>query len=292
MRYEKIILEAGHGISFDISNRTNGELIIRTLSIEKANVDLPNYANPVIPEGYTHICGEWNNGFVIEKYSTGSQFVWIPVGSLRSNGTLDGRHFSTKFGRRNYWKNRFSNDEYYEPLNDELLMQLESVRKYGGFYISRYRISKATNDKPQSVKDAIPWVKINYYNAKKIAVSMEQSRDVTSHLTFGSEFDSMIDWFIQSGAKSYEEILKDSTDWNAKDFSEKAIRTGSREERCINNIYDFEENMNEWTQEQRGSFYYVIRGFLCNYYSIALRSYIGPYSECSNTGFRVTLYIK
>ncbi|MCI8384735.1 MAG: hypothetical protein HFJ33_07815 [Clostridia bacterium] len=101
-----------------------------------------------IPEGYNHICGEWNNGFVIERCSDGSQFVWIPVGSLDSNGKLDGEKFSEKFGRRNYMNNEFSDDGFNEALNGELLEQLESVKKYGKFYISRYNISESSAGKP------------------------------------------------------------------------------------------------------------------------------------------------
>ena len=99
-RYEKFVLEAEKGITFEVSEETSGELIIRALN--KANVYSENYANPPILEGYKHVCGEWNNGFVIERCSDGSQFVWIPVGSLDSNGTLDGVSFTEKFGRRNY----------------------------------------------------------------------------------------------------------------------------------------------------------------------------------------------
>ena len=95
-RYEKFVLEAEKGITFEVSEGTSGELIAT------ANVYSTNYVNPPIPEGYKHVCGEWNNGFVIERCSDGSQFVWIPVGSIDSNGTLDGEHFSEKFGRRNY----------------------------------------------------------------------------------------------------------------------------------------------------------------------------------------------
>ena len=102
----------------------------------KANVYSTNYVNPPILEGYKHICGKWNNGFVIERCSDGSQFVWIPVGSLDSNGILDGEHFSEKFGRRSYdVLDKFSDDDYNEPLNGELVKQVESVKKYGGFYI-------------------------------------------------------------------------------------------------------------------------------------------------------------
>lgn len=100
-RYKKIVLEAEKGITFEFSEKTSEKLIIRAQNVDRANVYYINYANPPIPERYKHVCGEWNNGFVIERCSDGSQFVWIPVGSLDYNGTLDGKRFWEKFGRRN-----------------------------------------------------------------------------------------------------------------------------------------------------------------------------------------------
>lgn len=300
MRYEKLVLEAEKGITFEVSEGTRGEFIIRALNIEKANVYSEWYANPLVPKGYKHICGEWNNGFVIERCSDGSQFVWIPVGSLDSNGTLDGEHFSEKFGRRNYRQNEFSDGEFNEPLSDELLRQLESVKKYGGFYISRYHISKGANDKPQSVKGAMPWVNINWFDAKEVASTMEQSREVTSHLAFGAEYDSVLEWFMKSGAKSPKEIVEASTNWgnywNTKSSPKQVVETGSREKWSVNNIYDFAGNVDEWTQEQNESSHRVIRGGNCNYdgngYPVAYRSYDDPNCHYDNTGFRATLYIK
>ena len=134
-RYEKFVLEAERGITVEVSEGTSGELIIRALNNATANVYSTNYVNPPIPEGYKHVGGEWNNGFVIERCSDGSQFVWVPVGSLNSNGTLDGEHFSEKFGRRKYMNGKFSrdNDNFHEALKDELLEQLESVKNMGDF---------------------------------------------------------------------------------------------------------------------------------------------------------------
>ena len=250
-RYEKFVLEAEKGITFEVSEGTSGELIIRALNIATANVYSTNYANPLIPEGYKHVCGEWNNGFVIERCSDGSQFVWIPVGSLDSNGTLDGEHFSEKFGRRNYMSNEFSDDEFNEALNDELLEQLESVKKYGGFYISRYNISKSSAGKPQSVKGVMPWVNINFDDAKKVASTIEDNEAVKSHLTFGAEYDSVLEWFIKTEVKTLAEIAEDSTEWgnhwNTENSPRKVVETGSREKWCANNIYDFAGNVDEWT---------------------------------------------
>ena len=299
-RYEKFVLEAEKGITFEVSEGTRGELIIRALNIATANVYSTNYVNPPIPEGYKHVCGEWNNGFVIERCSDGSQFVWIPVGSLDSNGTLDGEHFSEKFGRRNYMNNEFSDDEFNEALNDELLEQLESVKKYGGFYISRYNISKSSEGKPQLVKGIMPWVNINFDDAKKIASTIEDNEAVKSHLTFGAEYDSVLEWFIKTEVKTLAEIAEDSTEWgnhwNTENSPKKVVETGSREEGCANNIYDFAGNVDEWTQEQNESSRRVIRGGNYNNFGyvfpVAYRYYDFPDCNSILTGFRATLWIK
>ena len=296
-RYEKFVLEAEKGITFEVLKGTSGELIIRALNIATANGYSTNYVNPPIPEGYKHVCGEWNNGFVIERCSDGSQFVWIPVGSLDSNGTLDGKDFSEKFGRRNYMDDEFSDDEFNEALNDELL---ESVKRYGGFYISRYNISKSSEGKPQSVKGVMPWVNINFDDAKKVASTIEDNEVVKSHLTFGAEYDSVLEWFIKTEVKTLAEIAEDSTEWgnhwNTENSPRKVVETGSREEWCANNIYDFAGNVDEWTQEKNESSYRVIRGgnydFIGDYYPVADRNYYNPNLSYGSTGFRATLYIK
>lgn len=299
-RYEKIVLEAEKGITFEVSDGTSGELIIRALNIATANVYSTNYVNPPIPEGYKHVCGEWNNGFVIERCSDGSQFVWIPVGSLDSNGTLDGEHFSEKFGRRDYMNDEFSDNKFNEALNGKLLEQLESVKKYGGFYMSRYNISKSSARKPQSVKGVMPWINISFNNAKKIASTIEDNEVVKSHLTFGAEYDSVLEWLIKTEVKTLAEIAEDSTEWgnhgNTENSPRKVVETGSREKWCANNICDFAGNVDEWTQEQNKSSYRVIRGGNCYSYGynrpVAYRNFGIPISFYKVTGFRATLYIK
>ena len=294
-RYEKFVLEAEKGITFEVSEGTRGKLIIRA-----TNVCSKNYANPPIPKGYRHILGEWNNGFTIERDSDGSQFVWIPVGSLDSNGTLDGENFSEKFGRRNYMKDKFSDNAFNEALNGELCKQLKSVRKYGGFYISRYNISRSKKGKLQSVKGVRPWVGINFDDVKKVASTIEDNEAVKSHLTFGAEYDSVLEWFIKTKVKTLAEIAKDSTEWgnywDTENSPRKVVETGSREEWCANNIYDFAGNVNELTQELYQISYRVIRGGCYydgeNLCSVACRFCSDPLDDFNYTGFRATLWIK
>ena len=298
-RYQKFVLEAEEGITFDVSEGTSGELIIRALNIAKPNVFSANYVNPPIPEGYKYICGEWNNGFVIERCSDGSQFVWIPVESLDANGTLDGEHFSEKFGRRNYRGDKFSDYAFHETLNGKLLEQQKSVEKYGGFYISRYNISESSAGKPQSVKGFMPYVGLTFYNAMKIASTIEDNEAVKSHLTFGAEYDSVLEWFIKTKVKTFVDIAKDSTEWgnhwNAENSPKKAVKTGIREEWCVNNIYDFTGNVSEWTQEQYRSSHRVIRGSSYLFKGecpVAYRLNSHPNDNYGDNGFRATLCIK
>ena len=304
-RYEKFVLKAENGITFEVSERTRGELIIKARNITTSNAEdstnYVNYENPPIPEGYKHICGEWNNGFVIERFFDGSQFVWIPVGSLNSNGTLNGENFLDKFGRRIYkWYHEFSDDSFNEFLYGDLLAQAKSVSKYGGFYISRYNISKSSAGKPQSVKGAMPWVNIDFHYADIFASMIEENETVKSHLIFGAEYDSVLEWFIETKAKTLIEIAEDSTGWgnhrNTENSPGRLVETGSREEWCVNNIYDFAGNVNEWTQEMFESSDYVIRGG--NYKNdgskcpVAHRFSSDPTRYYDNTSFRAALYIK
>ena len=146
----------------------------------------------------------------------------------------------------------------------------------------------------------MPWVNINFDDAKKIASTIEDNEAVKSHLTFGAEYDSALEWFIKTEVKTLAEIAEDSTEWgnhwNTENSLREVVETGSREEWCVNNIYDFAGNVNEWTQEQHGSWLSTIRGGFCYSngvnYPVAYRYYDNPINDFRDTGFRATLYIK
>jgi len=226
-RCKKFVLEAESGIIFEVSTEKNGEVVIRAKKNNTPNVYSENYTNPPIPEGYKYLEGEWNDGFVIEKVSDKSQFIWIPVGFLNPDGTLDGEHFTEKFGKRNYTNDIFSEYEFDEQLEGELLEQLESVKKYGGFYISRYNISRDREGKPHSKKSCTSWTSITWYEAKNAAESMEQKDSIKSHLIYGAEYDSVLAFFEKLGKKPI---------------------------RC-----DSFETLPEWTQENNNGYFKVVR---------------------------------
>lgn len=258
-----------------------------------------DYTNPPIPEDWLYVEGKWNSGYVIQDFD-GNQFVWVPVGFLDSNGTLDGIHFSEKFGRRNYLDDEFSDVKFNEKLDDELLKQWESVKKYGGFYISRYNISqnKETGD-AQSVKGEIPWTNINWHDAMEVAKDFGSGASVNSHLPFGAEYDSILEWFIKSGARTEEEVVRKSNEWgnfwNNKNPIIEVVKTGTHEKWSTMHICDFAGNVAEWTQEMNESSYRVIRGGYDEYgndYPVAYRDFCYPNRDFFDIGFRAALYIK
>ena len=352
-RYKKLVFEAKEGMFYEVYEGTNGELIItvayeETKAIEEEALEdskaidevtevlnnketteinetetesiVGNYKNPPIPEGYKYVEGEWNNGFVIERASDESQFVWVPVGNLEPNGfrwytwnpncKVKGK-YKYKFGIRNYQSSLYDFDTSYQKFRDPFLDndegitiiqdQEKSIIKYGGFYVSRYDISKnKKNDAPQSIKGEIPWTNLNYEDAWKIASEMELTDTIKSHLIFGAEYDSILEWFIESGARYVSEI-KDSSSWgnyhNSVNSPRKLVKTGSNEKWCTNRIYDFAGNVYKWTQEIDYLGMSIFRGgsYMNNgeSYCVAHRkSRYGSKRAFNNCAIRVALYIK
>ena len=243
---------------------------------------------------------DWKNkNEVNELMETYNQLVWMPVNMLSATRTLDRNHFNEKFGRMNYRNEKFSESEYNEPLVGELAETKESIDTYGGCYITRYKISrdKATGE-PRSIKGADPWKEIDFPTAKNVAATMAKSKNLMSHLTYGAEYDTRINWPIETGTVTKEEIAENSTRlgnyYNNNNYPKAVVKTG--EDGCVNNIYGFAGNVDEWTQEQNKSLYYIIRGGVCadsGYYCpVAYRNNGDPSCRYYFTGFRATFYIK
>lgn len=305
-RYKKLVFENGNarifeaavpkGKCFKISEGKEGELIIKTVPEITAN-----YTRPPVPRGYEYVEGGWNDGFVIERCSDGSQFVWVPVGSLDCDGESCISPFSEKFGRRN-----FGNNNVFGKCTERYTKTLEafynSVDKYGGFYISRYVISQNDRGKPQSISGAEPWVNISCVEATDRALNFSDSVDDTVwyHRPYACEYDSVLAWFVKSGARTLEEIKKDSSGWgnykNSKDSAGKIAKTGSNEEWCTNRIYDFAGNVREFTAEKYLSTGAVCRGGSYKHegpvYAVGSRHACSPICKFDDIGFRVAMYIK
>ena len=201
----------------------------------------------------------------------------------------------------------------YEMLAQELeqkyLEIIESIKKYGGFYIGRYETgglsSTAVINKMNTDIGSQNW----YTMYKKCLALKGNNNNITTMMITGSLWDETLDWIVSSGATNsegtaltYQLVGSNSTTFGnyynatfnyiAKDAEmptateTKAISTntripaGSAEYTKINNIYDMAGNVYDWTTEAYSTYYRVYRGgsFYDNgvSYPMAHRNYYGP----------------
>ena len=147
---------------------------------------------------------------------------------------------------------------------DEYKAMIESVSKYGGFYIGRYELSESGVKKDQPTLTYTNW-----YNLYKKCKELNASNKVEARMIWGCQWDVTMNWLISSGAKTSDEVNKDSSTWGnysnyntANNYTEGTAgyeknagspqNTGSSENWKANNIYDLAGNVWEWTQEASG----------------------------------------
>ena len=155
---------------------------------------------------------------------------------------------------------------------DEYKAMIESVSKYGGFYIGRYELSEAGVQKDKATLNT-NWY--NLYNACRNS-KLQASDKVKTQMIWGCQWDVTMNWLISSGAKTSDEVNKDSSSWgNYQGTSVKAdngttvlkasgrsqkLNTGKTTFTMANNIYDLAGNCREWTQEAHYTFDRADRG--------------------------------
>lgn len=210
----------------------------------------PSYKNPFIPEGFEYLKGDWYNGFTIINKSDGSEFVWIPVGALESDGTLDGVNFTEQFGRRP-WEDKDVISDLHEKVDPEFI---QSIKEHGGFYFSAYEASKK-DGKIVFKGDQCPYSGVHYHYARfdYCPDYAKENPGISSILPYGAVYDTVFKWIVQFGYKTYEEVAVDSTSWgcyrNNPHINYCRVNTGYSEEFCVCNIYDLAGNHDEWSQE-------------------------------------------
>ncbi len=154
---------------------------------------------------------------------------------------------------------------------DEYKAMIESVSKYGGFYIGRYELSEAGVQKDKATLTNTSW-----YNLYKKCTELQASDKVKTRMIWGCQWDVTMNWLISSGAKTSDKVNKDSRSWgNYKGTSVTAddgtteikasgknakLNTGKTTFTMANNIYDLAGNCSEWTQEASESIRRNTRG--------------------------------
>ena len=168
--------------------------------------------------------------------------------------------------------------EFLIQLEQEFNGMIESVEKYGGFYVGRYETGNIYNDKVVIVKYNNQINSQTWYNLYKKCKDLKNTNiNIETGIIWGSQWDRILIWLVESGNKNKQEII-DSTTWgnyNNVTFSYKdskgktknknsgesiIILAGSSEYTKANNIYDLAGNIYEWTMESIGGYNRIYRG--------------------------------
>ena len=235
----------------------------------------------------------------------GSEYVWVSThetplqqrnfGSFFSGGSISSYHDDTTLPA-------------YQAMS-------ESVGFYEGFYVGRYEASQACGS---SLADYVPaskpvtssqsgriWIQFSPQDATIACENLYRTNPtVQGFFLWGCNWDTTLQWLVDTGNKTYEEVASNSTSWgnySNDDFSPGARGnyTGAYEQAKANNIYDLAGNNWEWTQERYGSNYvmrsggYNLMGGSCpgDYYPASIRDPLPGNNHHPNVCFRVGLFV-
>ncbi len=256
---------------------------------------------------------------------TRNQYVWVPIDNFekdfvrREISSVDPQKINELGQADKLWEvvldannmpKSFQDKNYVTATTlEEVQDMYESVKAYGGFYIARYEAGIDTQRKlDNGVLETnvysmmgkipytyIPWTKNNKLGedlggAVEVARSVypeNSNYGVVSTLTYGVQWDTILAWWLESGAVSTladgtsygnhnNHIITSKDDLNdgamVWDFTSNAegdyvskdsetltypkqvetywaLTTGALKQAKVNNIYDMSGNMWEWTME-------------------------------------------
>ena len=236
-----------------------------------------------------------------------SEYVWVSTKDTPLKMRDFGSYFSGSGSLNGF------GDETNLPAYQAMA---KSVDTYGGFYVGRYEASYGSGS---SLSDFVPaskrvtqsqsgriWVRFSPQDATKACENLyKDNPSVQGFFLWGANWDTMLQWLVDTGCKTYSEVASNSTAWgNYSDdsFSPNANGnyTGAWEQAKANNIYDLAGNNWEWTQERCGSSYvmrsggYNLMGGACSgsRYPAAIRDPLPGNSNHPNVCFRVGLHLK
>ena len=182
-------------------------------------------------------------------------------------------------------------------LQTEFNNMIESVKRYGGFYIGRYETGNLSQAKVSVIKNNTDINNQTWYSMYKKAKGIAVNGNVTSSMIWGSQWDATLKWMYNSGNAEKKKYTYDSTgkgNYNGTNGT-KAIATGSVDAYAVNNIYDMGGNVNDWTIEAGLTIVRVTRGGGSNVIGssspASRRSNNDPTDRNEYLGFRVALYM-
>lgn len=206
----------------------------------------------------------------------------------------------------NYYYNReggFSSlDEMGKYMNEEYYNMINSVIKFGGFYVGRYETTLESTSGSYSKNGNIVKVQKNktpltnviwnrmYYRQDSNRYSTNpyyNSTSVVSSMIWGSQWDAMLNWMLTGNDN------ENITNANIGNHSGKTAKTGEYPWDINNNLIDLIGNVSEWTLQANNTWTRSFKGARFNLSGGAEKiENNSPMSAFNYVGTRMSLYIK
>lgn len=188
-------------------------------------------------------------------------------------------------------------EEFKKQLETEFYSMLQSVAKYGGFYIGRYETGNLGQTKALVIKNNTDIRGQTWYNQYKLSKTLAANNNVTSTMIWGCQWDMTLRWMYNSGDAEKKTYTYDST--NKGNYvgtnGNRPIPTGSNDSYAVDNIYDMAGNVRDWTIEAYSTKQRVYRGGYCDKtgdgYPTSSRANDKSSDNDSVNGSRASLYI-
>lgn len=208
-----------------------------------------------------------------------------------------------------YWF-RYDDNHRTGTLPTDISNELDQIKKYGGFYISRYEMSFSYNNgkaramsKKNALIDVNDWhdkrdgshdnYLLNYVKAEdaieyasNMARAYNYSSNIITSIPTGRQWDNMLLWF------SLETNALNNASAYGNQVSNVLYAPGSNENWKIKNIYDVFGNLAEWVNELKGDEYLMQTTSYSN--TNASPTFYWPLSGYYpvDLGFRTVMYLK
>ena len=231
------------------------------------------------------------------------------------------KSYDTPYYLRRYGVSEDSMLDFLLRQQTDFKKMINSVEKYGGFYIGRYETGDLNQEVAVVQKGNTNISKVNWYTMyEKCKTLSDNNNNIETGMIWGNQWDRTMMWLMECNAKdettgkSKEEVISDSSSWgnyyNAtfqytnssgvtatkNENSGTRIPTGSTEYTKANNIYDLAGNVYDWTMEANSTIFRVLRAGSCystgSGYPARYRYLSYPSFSDSYYGCRAALYIK
>ena len=184
--------------------------------------------------------------------------------------------------------------DFKVQLQTEFNEMINSVKKYGGFYIGRYETGNLSQTKAVVQKNNSDINGQTWYTMYKVCKTIKANDNVATSMLWGCQWDATMRW-MQTSTNS--EVANFPTNSAEKgNYSSSPIVTGSNSSYAVNNIYDMAGNVWDWTIEagntggrvKRGGYYF----YTGSTSPASVRNNYDPTVCNSNNCCRSTLYVK